>query len=112
MSTIKSVEKMGDYPGAVFYKTTCSCGEHNLTLEVEKDKKINLVSLNIYVDTEIGDFYKWDNWYQMTWFRIKTIFKIILCHELRFEAWFLFRGKEHIEDLITALREGMEKLKE
>ena len=112
MSVIKTVEKTGDFPSSTFYKTTCSCGDHDLTLEVEYDEKINLISLNIYVDTEIGEFYKWDNWYQMTWFRIKTIFKIIFGHELKFEAWFLFKGKEHIEDFITALREGMGKLKE
>jgi len=85
------------------------CNEHNLTLEVEFDEEVNLVTLNIYGKSDI--IYDEQKRYKMFWTRLKTALKVLFGIEVTWSFWFYFRGRNHIEDFCTAIIEGTNKVK-
>ena len=97
-------------PG-VFYRTTCSCGstEHDLNIELEHDEEFGFASIRFYINCVWEA--DWNlNWFQRLYRRIKASMKLLFCGKIILEQDFIFRGKDHINGLLEALTEGVEKL--
>ena len=96
------------------YKTSCDCydTDHDLTFTLEYDEGIKLLIADFKVNGPVPYCYDWDNpWYIKTWNRIKLSWKVLFTGRITYSGSFIFRGEKHIRDLISALYEGLGKLK-
>jgi hypothetical protein len=111
------VMKVAEFDNAIFYRANCGCGSDDcgLTLELEYDPEINMVSLNMYQKLAYCSWFGVSPTEKFYWFkdmynRIKGALKLFFTGKIELEESFLFRESEQIDHFILALQEGMEKI--
>jgi len=110
----KNVMKTNEFDDSIYYRVACTCGsdEHDVTIELEKDKEIpSMVFLNFY--KKIGWCSHWGNLniFERFWKRIKCSFIMLFIGYVELEESFIL-SKDNIEPFIEALNEGREYLKD
>lgn len=124
------IEKIRDCGNArVWYRTTCECmsDDHPLTVELEYDKDFPELTMFFkcvtadykanQIKIEREDFDTWKETYYgflnniyRIWWRIKAAWHILFKGYIELEEAFIFRGKNHIQELGEALLKGVEKV--
>lgn len=105
------VSKLKEWDDSVWYKVNCACGDSDcdaiITFDFDKDCGINIT------------FYKTIRWcdynhniwfFQRFWLRIKMAIQILFKGYIEFEGSFIIQNENHLNDFITALQEGKEKM--
>lgn len=108
------VEELDAYKDCIFYKTSCFCydNNHDLTFSLECDEDIKMLIMSFEVNGPAPYCYDWDNpWHVRTLNRIKLSWKVLFTGRITYSESFIFRGEKHIRDLISALYEGLGKIK-
>jgi len=108
------IMKTHEFDEAIFYRASCDCGspDCDLTLELEKDKDLQMIFLNLYKNLAWSSYWgSGDVWYINLWRRIKCALKILITGHIQVEETFVFRDIEQIEHFTNAINEGIEKLK-
>ncbi len=108
---MNQIEELQSDKNYIYYKTTCSCQSHDMTLCLEHDKEINILTLYTKVTGPAPYYYKNDPWHKSLWNRIKCASKILFNGEIDYQEEFIFRGEQHIQDFIQALQEGLIRIK-
>jgi len=95
------IAKTFDSEGLVSYATFCSCGSHDLAMQLNYDKKDGIKDLTFYT-TEVT----WEDNYRNEYslfdrikIRIKTAWNVLIKGYIEQEAVFVFHGDEQIKDL-------------
>jgi hypothetical protein len=102
----------------IMWRVPCGCGsvEHDLTFDVEWDREINDVRMNIYGKIETPSSYYHSNWWIEKWGnicrRISIAFRVLLVGYVSCEVDLLFRTERDIRDLAVVLLDVIEKMKE
>lgn len=107
--------KLNEFKDAVYYQTACDCNnkECNMTLELELDSRFpGFLFLNLYKRLIWNSDYGRFSWLYRMWRRVRDGFRMIFFGYIYVEESHTFRGKEHIKSFISAIEEGMEKIKE
>lgn len=110
------VMKQDEYGHAVWYRVACDCGSKDcdLSLELEYDKELAMVFLNMYKDLHWSSHWVdrdepgW--WWKSKWLRLKTALRILFIGYIKVEECLIIGGDGHIEAFIGALQEGQRKL--
>lgn len=115
MTISYKVMKTDEFEDAIFYRTACSCGghDHDITVELEWDKKVKMVFMNFY--KKLAWCAYWgvgNNWFKSQWKKLQAIYKIIFHGYIEIEESLIFQDPEHIENFMKALEEGRKKLEE
>ena len=110
------VMKTEEFPGLIFYRASCSCGnvDCDMTLEFERDKETcdDMVFLNLYKSLRwCSSWVSPDTWWNRVKRRIFGTFELLLTGSIKMEESFIFQGENHILEFIAALNEGLEKIK-
>lgn len=103
-------------------RTSCDClnDDHILDIEVEKDRDFgttlifnyelcskDLIDMNFLPDeSPIKKFII------RTWGKLKFICKIVFNRPITFEEAFIFRGKEHIDEICDYLKEAAKEVEQ
>jgi len=97
---------------SVWYRIACDCmdGSHDLIIELEKDDRFDMVFINFYKQLNWSAYWGCNNWFSSQWKKLKAIYRIIFWGYIEIEESIIFRDKEHIGSLITAIKEGQNKL--
>ena len=112
------IMKINEFNDAIFYKASCWCTDDsdNMVLELEMDKELNCINLNIYQKLTYASYWYIKSnrfiWFIDKWRRIKGAIKLLLTGEIKVEGNFTFEGGKHIEDFLDCLNKGMIELKE
>jgi len=95
------VAKTFDSEGLVSYATFCSCGGHDLVMQLRYDKEDGIKDLTFYT-TEVT----WEDDYRNEYslidrikIRVKTAWEVLTKGYIEQEAVFVFHGDEQIKDL-------------
>jgi len=97
------------FEDSIWYVFHCDCGSHDhaATIEIEYDKKLNLISLNFYKDFE---YFNWSDGYLdkviNCWKRFKTAMRILFVGYIEVNADMIINGTDHVDAFIDALIEG------
>jgi len=110
--TEKRVMKLNEFEGAIYYRASCSCGEPkcDLTIELEKEKDVDMICLNIYKNLYWSSHWQSDNFFKNMWIRIKGALKMLFVGYVKVEESFIFQGDEQINAFLDALKEGRDYL--
>lgn len=102
-----TTEKFED---SIFYRSACACGnnEHDVVIEIEHDKKFNLVLLNFYKTIAWCSHWGDMNFFQRCWLKIKAITKILFTGYIELNETFLINNKQQIEEFLEAIKEGIQ----
>lgn len=111
--------KLDEYEDAVFYRSSCSCGdpECDITLELEYDKDMNSIDMVVYkkliydawFDSTPGEKFRW---VKEKLNRIKAAIQILFTGRIEQEGAFLFKGIDHMAAFVNAIQEGKSKIME
>jgi len=115
--TSNKIAKVMEFDDSIYYRAMCACGSDDcgLTLELEYNHGLNDVVLNVYTRlvycswfgiSPVDKFY----WFKDMWSRIKGALKLLFTGRIQLEESFLFNEIKQIDDFITALKEGREKI--
>jgi hypothetical protein len=109
----ENIMKIGEGPEHIIYRSDCGCGsnDHSQTLFLDLDEDFGL-GMRLYADIDVPIYYGNGNMFSRAWLRVKYAFRLLFTGNIHMESDFLFRGAGHIEDYITALQQGLDKLKE
>jgi len=108
-----NVMQINDYDNAIFYRVACACGnnECDCDISLEYDKSIKTVSMIFYKNLYWNDHYT-DKRFITRWLsRLKVSLKVLFTGYIKVNEEFLIQSEEHIDNFITALQEGKEKIK-
>jgi poly-D-alanine transfer protein DltD len=108
------IMKTHEFNDSIIYRASCDCGssECDLTLELEKDKDVEMLFLNLYKNLVWSSYWgSNDGWYVNLWRRIKCALTVLFTGYIKVEETFVFHDIEQIEHFINAINEGIEKLK-
>lgn len=108
------IMKTYECDNTIFYRASCDCGspECDLILELEKNKDLEMVFLNLYKKLRWSSYWgDGDIWYINLWRRIKYAIKVLFTGYIEVEETFIFKDSQQIEHFTTAINEGIEKLK-
>lgn len=110
--TEKRIMKLYEFGDSVYYRAACSCGDSkcDLTLELEKEKDIDMIFLNMYKNLYWSSHWKSDNFFKNKWIRIKAAFRMLFTGYIKIEETFMFKGDEQIDAFLDTLKEGREYL--
>jgi len=109
------IMKTHEFEDAIFYRASCDCGspDCDLTLELEKDKELQMIFLNMYKNLSWSSYWgDGDIWYKNLWLRIKCALKVLFTGYIQVEESFIFKDIKQIEHFTNAINEGIEKLNE
>lgn len=108
-----NIVKVSEYDDAIFYKAVCDCmcDDHNQTIHLEYDKKVNLMLLNLYNHVRYNDWVG-GSWFRKMCRRMTASVKLLFTGEIELTGEFIFNGEPAIKDYIKALNSGIRKLKE
>lgn len=109
----KNVMAMAEYDDLVFYRAQCGCmhDRHVQTLELSRAEKSG-VHLSIYADLYLRTGHVvGKGFFTNAWFRVKSALKILFLGTVSLEEEFIFNDGESIRGYISALEEGIDKLK-
>jgi len=107
------VMKTNEYDNAVWYRVACDCGDPrcDLTLEFEHDDRFgDMVFMNMYKNLYWSSYWQSNNPFKNIWLRIKGAFKILFTGYVKIEESFVFKGAEHLDSLVLAIKEGQDKI--
>jgi hypothetical protein len=117
----KGVMLVGEWDHAVMYRVACDCKdpEHDVTIEMEFDKRLGMIFLQLHKDVEYCHYdidasasEKLRNY----WRTIKAAFRLVFTGYLKTSTEFLLQDPDHIDSFIAALMRGRtfcaEKLEE
>lgn len=117
--TSNRVMKLDEYDDAVFYRSSCSCGDPrcDVTLELEYNKDTNGIDMVLYKDLIYASWFNVNSddkfrWIKEKWLRVKAAIKILFTGKIEQEGAFLFKGIDHLVAFITAIQEGKSKIME
>ncbi len=105
------VMKQDEGRDTVWYRVACDCGDKDcdLSLELEYDKELDMVFLNMY--KKFCWTSKWSGWWwRSKWPRLKAALKILFIGYIEIEGCLIIKGGGHIGTFIEALQEGQRKL--
>lgn len=95
-----------EYINNNLFRTSCHClsPEHNLTIEVEYDKKAELVivTFNDELDLKYRESLLSSRWEGLK-YRLQLCYKILRNKPIDFNGEFIFRGFDHIKDFCDML---------
>lgn len=133
---------VSDYEDSITFRCACDCGnnDHDIYIDIEYDKKLEMIFLNFYKDVYYYDGIRRDvlwfdkfkkefktsikssvvyffnntfvHYYRVLKARLKTSFRIICTGYLECNEDFIIRDVEHIDGFIKALEEGKRLLLE
>lgn len=114
MEISSRVMKVHEFEDCIIYRLACDDGdpEHDLTIEIEYDKKLNMCFFNFCKRLAWCAYWGSDNWFLCQWKKIKTIFKILFTGYIEVEECLIIQDPEHMEGFIRALNEGKQKLEQ
>lgn len=114
MSKISTgVSKIKEWKGSsLWYKVNCACGNGDCDslITFEFDEDFGGVDVNFYKTVMWGAYYQKEWWFQRLWLRIKMATQILFKGYTELEGTFLIQDRDHMDDFITALQEGREKM--
>jgi hypothetical protein len=102
--------KVGEYDDSVFFKAICSCISHDTTLFLEFDKEIGDIQLTTYSEITLSKWYSW-SWWQVPFKRLKIALRVLFGDMIEMEGDFIFAGEQAVKDYISALQQGLVKVK-
>jgi len=137
----KKVSLLDKYNDMIMYRAECSCGdnEHDVTIEIEVDKKFGSISLNFYKDISFSHYYiyrdvLWSDkilkdknifsailyilenslvyYGKVLWCRLKNSSRLMFTGYLKMESDFMIDSDEHIDNFILALQEGRDMVRQ
>lgn len=107
------VMKTHEFNDSIFYRIACDCteSEHDVRLELEiDDDKLGILTMRLMANFAWASYYA-NTWYGRFWERVIASIKMLLtgkievCHEI------LFLQEDHINEFISAMEEGKQKMK-
>ena len=105
--------KINEWKGSsVWYRVECACGdgEDGALIDLSFDKDFGHINVNFYKNIMWGAYYQKKWWWQRGLLRIKMALQILFKGFTEHEGDFLIEGVDHLNDFITALQEGREKV--
>lgn len=95
------VAKTFDSEGLVSYATFCSCGNHDLAMQLNYDKEDGIKDITFYTTgvTWEDDYRNEYSFFERIKIRIKTAWRVLTKGYIEQEAVFVFHGDEQIKDL-------------
>ncbi len=111
MKTSKGILKGAEYEDTIFYTAQCSCMGHEQSLMFDYDSEVP-DKVILLLDTRF-DINVWrdDGFFKSLWKRIRYASEILFTGYFEWDSDFIFTGEEQIEGYISALQEGMTKMK-
>jgi len=108
-----NVMELNDYGDMVFYRVACACGSNDCDCDIslEYDKNIKTISMIFYKNLYWNDNYSHKMFITRWLSRLKVSLKILFTGYIKVNEEFLIQSEKHIDDFITALQEGKEKIK-
>jgi hypothetical protein len=116
------ISKLHQYEDRISYTLSCHCGNQDCgaTIDMEFDKKYGNLGITFF--KEFYFFYpttytdeileKIKNWQKGIWWRISSAFKILFIGHIKISSDIVIDSEEHLDDLIKALQEGKEYVKD
>ena len=110
--TTKNVMKIHEFEDTVYYRAACNCGSSkcDLTIELEADKDLQMIYMNMYKDVYWSAYWKSDNFLGGIWVRIKAALRVLFNGYIEVEESFILQGDEQIDAFMDAIQEGREHL--
>ena len=107
----KGVMLIGEWPNAVMYRVACDCKdpEHDITIEMEFDKKFGMIFLQLHKDVEYCHYDFSDPAFEKLrniWRTVKAAFRLVFTGYLKTNTEFLLKDLDHIDSFIAALMRG------
>lgn len=113
---------VSEYDDTIFFKAQCSCtdaeDEQRLCMSYNRDlQQVELlISSNLSTEYAPNSYTSgmWEtisDWTKSLVFNCKQVYRLLTTGILTVEASFLFESEAQIQDYITALQQGLEKLK-
>jgi len=111
--TTNKVMKIHEFEDAVYYRASCDCGASHcdLTIELERDKEVDMIFMNMYKDVHWCSYWQADGFFKETWVKIKAALRILFNGHIKVEESFIFKGDDHIDAFLNAIKEGRDYLK-
>jgi hypothetical protein len=111
--TTKKVMKIHEFEDAIYYRAACNCGDTkcDMTIELEIDKDIQMITMTLYKDVYWSSFWKSDNFFFNIWERIKCALRVLFNGYIEMEEAFIFQGDGQIDAFLSAIEEGRDYLK-
>ena len=108
-----NVMELNDYGDMVFYRVACACGSNDCDCDIslEYDKNIKTISMIFYKNLYWNDNYSHKMFITRWLSRLKVSLKVLFTGHIKVNEEFLIQSEKHIDDFITALQEGKEKIK-
>jgi len=108
-----NVMKTNEYDDLIFYRVACACGnnECDCDITIEYDKSIKTISMSFCKNLYWNDYYGHKIFITRWLSRLKASFKLLFTGHIKVNEEFLIQSEDHINDFITALQEGREKMK-
>jgi hypothetical protein len=113
--TSTGVSKLKEWKGSsVMYKVNCACsgGECDSMIDISFDKDFGHIDVEFYKTIMWGTYYQKKWWWEKGWLRIKMATQILFKGFTEHEGSFMLEGEDHLNDFITALQEGRDKVKQ
>ena len=110
----KKVMLINEFKDSIFYRVGCECGNErcDLTFELEWDKELKMIFLNLYKNLCWSSYWQDDDkWYKNIWCRIKGASKLLIFGYIKVSECLIIKDVDHIDAFIEALQKGKEKLK-
>lgn len=107
------IMELSKYKDCIFYRAACMCGSEDcdLTLELEYDKDLNCLILNMYKKMDWNE--GWEvNIFQRFWLRLKAAFRIIFKGYIETEGAMILENEEQIREFTSALDNGIKMINE
>lgn len=107
----KGVMLLGEWDSAIMYRVACDCkdSEHDVTIDMEFDKRLGMIFLQLYADVEYchydidaSAFEKFRNY----WRTVKAAFRLVFTGYLKTNTEFLLQDLDHIDSFIALLKRG------
>ena len=111
--TTKKVMKIHEFEDAIYYRAACNCGDTkcDMTIELEIDKDIQMITMTLYKDVYWSSFWKSDSFFFNIWERIKCALRVLFNGYIEMEEAFIFQGDGQIDAFLSAIEEGRDYLK-
>jgi hypothetical protein len=96
----------------IVYRLACDDGDqdHDMTFEIEYDKKLNMIFFNFYKRLAWCAYWQTDNWFTCQWKKIKAVFRMLFLGYIEVEESMIINDPKHMKNFIDALKEGQKKL--
>jgi len=109
---MNELEKVKEFEDAVWYKTTCDCGDEEMSIWIEEEKiyERKWVMLSFHYKCGFYDAFSKSWWHRFKQ-RIKFCWGAMTTGVAEVNGVFTFRDEKHIEGIFEALKESYDKIK-